>query len=121
MSSPHLAFSRWIFFYGCAAVLLLSSAVRILTPPAAGKLQEASAHALGIEQPGGSRGIPQGIVAVVRVAAIVVLMVMASTWLAGHAGIPAPRIFAFLSIPWIVYGPTLVQDRSDERGSRALL
>jgi hypothetical protein len=101
MSSPHLAVPRWIFFYGCAAGLLLSSAVRILIPPVAGKLQEASALALGIEQPGGSRGIPQGIVALFRVAATA--MVMASTWLAGHAAIPAPRIFVFLLVPWIVY------------------
>jgi hypothetical protein len=103
ISSPRLAVPRSIFFSGSIAGLLLSSAVRILIPPAAGKLQEASALALGIEPPSGSPGIPRGIVEVLRVAAIVVVMVIASTWLAGYARIPAPRIFAFLSIPWIGY------------------
>jgi hypothetical protein len=103
ISSPDLAVPRWIFFYGCAAGLLLSSAVRILFPPAAGQLQQVTAPTLWIKPAGGSPGIPRGIVEVVRVAAIVVVMAIVSAWLASYAGIPAPRIFVFLSIPWIVY------------------
>jgi hypothetical protein len=103
ISSPRLAVPPWILFYGCAAGLLLSSAVRILIPPAAEQLQQVSPSALWIKPAGGSLGIPPGIVELLRVAAIVAVMVMASTWLASYAGIPAPRIFAFLSIPWIGY------------------
>ena len=103
MGSPHLAVPRWIFFYGCAAGLLLSSAVRMMLPPSPLKLQEVSASALWTKPADGSPVIPRSIVEALRVAAIVVVMVMASTWLASYARLPAPRIFAFLSIPWIVY------------------
>jgi len=103
ISSPDLAVPRWIFCYGCAAGLLLSSAVRMLFPPAAGQLQQVSAPALWIKPSGGSPGIPPGIVEALRVAAIVIVMAIVSAWLASPAGLPAARIFAFLSIPWIVY------------------
>jgi hypothetical protein len=103
MGNPGLAVPRWPFLFGCAAGLLLSSAVRMILPPSPGKLQEAGASAIRMNTPGGSPGIPRSIVEALRVAAIIIVMVMVSTWLATHARLPAPRIFAFLTIPWIVY------------------
>jgi hypothetical protein len=62
-----------------------------------------SEYARVSEQTAGSPALLRSVVTVLRVAAIVVVMVMVSTWLASYAGLPAPRIFVCLSIPWVVY------------------
>ncbi len=51
-----LAVPRWTAFYGCVLSLLLSSAVRLLFPPAANQLQGASAPAIWLKQAGVSDG-----------------------------------------------------------------
>ena len=103
IAGVQLALPRWIFLLGSGISLLLSCALRISIPPAVGRLQEASTLALATEQTAGSPEILRSVVTVLRVAAIVVVMVMVSTWLASYAGLPAPRIFVCLSIPWVVY------------------
>lgn len=56
IGKPDLAIPRWTLFYGCAAGLLLSSAIRMLFPPITGQLLGVNAPALWLKQAGGSRG-----------------------------------------------------------------
>jgi hypothetical protein len=50
IGNPDLAVPSWITFYGCAISLLLSSAVRMLFPPATGQLQGANVPADWLKQ-----------------------------------------------------------------------
>jgi len=52
--NPKLALGRWILLSGCAMSLLLSSAVRMLFPPATQQLHGANAPADWLKQTGGS-------------------------------------------------------------------
>jgi hypothetical protein len=52
--NPDLALPRWILLSGCAMSLLLSSAVRMLFPPATQQLHGANAPADWLKQSGGS-------------------------------------------------------------------
>jgi hypothetical protein len=76
ISNPDLAVPNWIVFYGCAISLLLSSAVRMLFPPATGRLQGANVPANWHKQSGGSLGNPQDSLHVVKGAAAIVAVVI---------------------------------------------
>jgi hypothetical protein len=75
-----LAVPRWIMFYGCAMSLLLSSAVRMLFPPATHRLQGANAPAFWLKQTGGPTGNRQGLILLV---VLVVLVVAYQLWKRG--------------------------------------
>jgi hypothetical protein len=77
---PDLAVPGWIMFYGCAMSLLLSSAVRMLFPPATEQLQGANAPAFWLKQAGGPAGNRQGLILVV---VLVVLVVAYQLWKRG--------------------------------------
>jgi hypothetical protein len=67
----------WITVYGCGMSLLLSSAVRILFPPATDRLQGANAHAVGPERTSGaSTESPAGIARFVKSIATILLVVL---------------------------------------------
>jgi len=53
IGNPDLAVPSWITFYGCAITLLLSSAVRMLFPPATDQLRGANVSAHWLKEPGG--------------------------------------------------------------------
>jgi len=77
ISNPDLAVPNWIAAYGCAISLLLSSAVRMLFPPATDRLQGANVPADWLKQSGGSLGNPEGSIGVVKgVAAIVAVVIL---------------------------------------------
>jgi len=80
-SNPDLAVPRWIAFYGCGMSLLLSSAIRMLFPPATDRLQGANAPALWLKQAGGSAGNPRGVIRVVKGMAAIVAVALV-VWIA---------------------------------------
>ena len=79
MSNSDLALPAWVTLYGCAAGLLLSSAVRLLFPPVLDQLKGAHVPADWLKRSGGS-----GTRAVETIAAIValllILLVMYRAW-----------------------------------------
>ena len=77
IGNPDLAVPNGIAVYGCAISLLLSSAVRMLFPPATDRLQGANVPADWLKQSGGSLGSPEGSIRVVKgVAAIVAVVIL---------------------------------------------
>lgn len=103
ISNPDLALPSWITFYGCAISLLLSSAVRILFPPATDQLQGANVPAHWLEQSGGSLGNPETSIRVAKGVAAIVAVVIVGTWMADRAGLPKPRIVTLLLVLLIAY------------------
>jgi hypothetical protein len=77
--NPDLAVPRWIMFAGCAMSLLLSSAVRMLFPPAADQLHGANAPAPWPQRAGGPAGNSQGIIPVLKGAAAIVAIAIIGT------------------------------------------
>ena len=61
--NPDLALPCWILVYGCGMSLLLSSAIRMLFPPATQQLQGANVPADWLKQAGGSGENPPGLIA----------------------------------------------------------
>jgi hypothetical protein len=100
---PDLAVPRWIAFYGCAMSLLLSSAVRLLFPPATNQLQGANAPALWLKQAGGSDGTAKGITLVFKGVAAIVAAAGVGTWVADHFALPKPRVITLLLLMLIAY------------------
>jgi len=73
--NPDLAVPSWIVFYGCATSLLLSTAVRILFPPASAQLRGAHVPADWLKRSGISRDVPtRRIVTWLLVLSVVVLI-----------------------------------------------
>jgi len=103
IGNPDLALPSWIAFYGCAISLLLSSAVRILFPPATDQLQGANVPAHWLKQSGGSLGNPETSIRVAKGVAAIVAVVIVGTWMADRAGLPRPRIVALLLVLSIAY------------------
>ncbi|MFI5382271.1 MAG: hypothetical protein ACHRHE_23495 [Tepidisphaerales bacterium] len=103
ISNPDLAVPSWIAFYGCAAGLLLSSAVRILFPPATDQLQGANVPADWLKQSGGSSGNPETGIRVVKVVAAFVAVAIAGTWMADRTALPIVRIATPLLVLSIAY------------------
>jgi hypothetical protein len=93
-----LAVPRWIMFYGCALSLLLSSAVRMLFPPATDQLQGANAPAFWLKQASGTAGNPQGIILVLKGAVAIVAVVIVGTWMADLSPSLRPR----LGVPFLL-------------------
>jgi hypothetical protein len=83
--------------------LLVSSAVRMLFPPAADQLQGANAPALWLKHPGGSAGGPQGFILVVKSAAAIFAVAMIGAWMADYSGLPKPRVVTLLLLVFITY------------------
>ena len=103
ISNPDLAVPSWIMFYGCAMSLLLSSAVRMLFPPAADQLQGANLPAHWLKQAGGSLGNLQSSIRVVKGVAAIVGVVIVGTWMADRAALPKARIVTLLLVLLIAY------------------
>ena len=74
--NPALAVPGWITLYGCAMSLVLSSAIRMLFPPATSQLQGVNAPALWPKPANGAAGNPPGIIRVVTCVAAVVAVVV---------------------------------------------
>jgi hypothetical protein len=102
IAKPDLAVPRWITFYGCAVGLLLSSAVRMLFPPATGQLQGANAPADWLRHSVGSPGNPETIIRVAKGVAALVAAAIAGALMANRAALPKARIVAVLLGLWLV-------------------
>lgn len=102
ISNPDLAVPSWIMFYGCAISLLLSSAVRMLFPPATDQLQGANVPAHWLKQSGGSLGNPETSSRVVKGVAAIVAVVIVGTWMANRAALPKPRVVTLLLVLLLV-------------------
>jgi hypothetical protein len=103
ISNPDLALPSWITFYGCALSLLLSSAVRMLFPPATDQLTGAHVPADWLKQSGGSLGNAGTSFRAVKGVAAIVAVVIAGTWMAGRAALPKALIVTPLLILLIAY------------------
>ena len=104
ISNPeHLALPTWITFYGCALSLLLSSAVRMLFPPATDQLQGANVPADWLKQSSGSLGNTGTSTRAVKGVAAIVAVVIVGTWMADHAALPKARIVTLLLVLLIAY------------------
>jgi hypothetical protein len=103
IGNPDLALPGWITLYGCAVSLLLSSAVRLLFPPAADQLQGANVPADWLKQSAPSLGNPEASIRVAKLFAAVVALFIAGTWLADRAAFPKPRVITLLFVLWITY------------------
>lgn len=100
---PDLAVPRGVAFYGGAMGLLLSSAVRLLFPTAAGQLQGANAPALWLKQAGASGGAAGGITMVLKGVAAIAAAAAAGTWMADHYAVPKLRVIATLLLMLFAY------------------
>jgi hypothetical protein len=79
MSNPDLALPAWITLYGCAAGLLLSSAVRLLFPPVMDQLKGAHVPADWLKRSGGSGArVVEAIAAII--ALLLILLVVFRAW-----------------------------------------
>lgn len=103
INSPDLALPAWITFYGCALSLLLSSAVRMLFPPATGQLQGANVPADWLKQSSGSLGNAGASSRAVKVVAAIVAAVIVVTWMANHATLPKALIVTLSLVLLIAY------------------
>jgi hypothetical protein len=103
ISNPDLALPTWITFYGCTLSLLLSSAVRMLFPPATDQLQGANVPADWLKQSSGSLGNAGTSTRVVKGVAAIVAVVIVGTWMANHAALPKARIVTLLLVLLIAY------------------
>ena len=83
--------------------LLLSSAVRMLFPPATDQLLGANAPALWLKQAGGSAGNAQGIIRVVKGVAAMVAVVVVGAWMADHSALMMPPVVMLLLVLVIAY------------------
>lgn len=99
---PDLAVPRLVFFYGCAASLLLSSALRMLFPPVTGQLLGANAPAFWLKQAGASSENPAKIVRALKGIAAVVTVVTIGTWLA-ESSVPPRSVVMILAIVFVAY------------------
>jgi hypothetical protein len=79
LSNPDLALPGRIAFYGCAAGLLLSSAVRLLFPPVMDQLKGAHVPADWLKRSGGSDTRVVEAIAVI-VALLLILLVVFRAW-----------------------------------------
>lgn len=100
--NPELAVPGWITLYGCAASLLLSSAIRVLFPPVTDQLQGANAPALWLKQASGSGGSPQGLIRAVKGVAAIVAVMIVGTWVADRSALPKLRIVTLLLVLLLV-------------------
>jgi hypothetical protein len=103
ISNPDLALPTWITLYGCALSLLLSSAVRMLFPPATDQLRGVHVPADWLKQPGGSLGNAGTSTRAVGVVAAIVAVVIVGTWMADRAALPKARIVTLLLVLLIAY------------------
>jgi hypothetical protein len=77
ISNPDLALPIWITLYGCAIALLLSSAVRLLFPPASGQLHGVNVPADWLKRSSESMATPGARIQADRsIAAIVTLVIV---------------------------------------------
>jgi hypothetical protein len=81
-----VALPGWIAVYGCGMSLLLSSALRLLFPPAANQLQSAHAPALWLKQAG--EVDLTGSVRVLKAIAVIVAVAAIGMWAADHSAVP---------------------------------
>jgi hypothetical protein len=103
ISNPGLAIPRWITFYGCAMSLLLLSAVRLLFPPVTDQLLGTNAPALWLQQAGGSRGGPQGIIRFLKGISAVVALVIVGTWITERSVPPKAGVVMLLVVLLVAY------------------
>ncbi len=96
--NPDLAVPLWIMFYGCGMSLLLSSAVRMLFPPATDRLQGANAPAFWLKQASGSGGNSQGIILVLKSAAALIAVAIVGMWMVDVSPPLRPR----LGVPFLL-------------------
>ena len=102
-SNPELAVPRWIMLYACAMSLLLSSAVRMLFPPATNQLQGVNAPVLWLKQASGSTESPQGLIRILKGVAAIFVVMSIGTWLADRAALPKLQILTLVLVLWIAY------------------
>ena len=93
-----VSLSSWRVFYGCAMSFLLSSAVRILFPPATEQLLGANARALWLKQAGGSRRSPQGIIRVLKAISAIIALAAIGTWIAERSVTPKSGMVMLLVV-----------------------
>ncbi len=98
ISNSDLAVPNWITIYGCALSLLLSSAVRMLFPPATDQLQGANVPAHWLKQSGGSPGNPQGDIRVLKAIFVIVTVAIVGTWMFTRAAPPKTQMVPILLV-----------------------
>jgi hypothetical protein len=94
----NVALPRWTMIYGCGMGLLLSSAVRMLFPPAAGQLQGVSAPAHWLTRGRGSEGNPQGRHGVLKGIFLIVTVAVADRWMIAAGAHPTERLVPILVV-----------------------
>src|SRR6185436_17193402 len=82
---PDLAVPRWIFFYGCAMSLLLSTAVRVVCAPVTDRLQGVNAPAHWLKEAGGSAETPPGIIRVFMGIVAILAVAVVGAWITDPA------------------------------------
>lgn len=103
ISHSDWAVPRWTTVYGCAASLLLTSAVRMLFPPAANQLQGINAPAALLKQTSVSLGSLPAIVRVLKGVAAVITIVILGLWTANHPALLKPQMMVFLLVLFLIY------------------
>ncbi len=104
MSDSGLAVPIWIMLYGCSTSFLLSSAVRILFPPASDQLQGINVPAHWLKRSGETLGSLQTSTRAIKVVGAIVGVLIAGTWMAGRATlVKLITLLLVLSIAYVVW------------------
>ena len=100
MSNPGLALPSWIMLYGSSTSFLLSSAVRILFPPASDQLQGINVPSNWLKRSVGPIGNLETSTRVIKIFGILI----AGTWMADRAALPKPvTLLLILLISYVVW------------------
>jgi hypothetical protein len=103
VSNPDVAIPSWIAFYGCATSLLLSSAVRMLFPPATNQLQGANVPADWLKQSGTSLGNPETSIRILKAIFVIVTVAIVGTWMFTRAAPPRIQVVPILLVLLVAY------------------
>jgi hypothetical protein len=102
ISNPDLALPSWIAFYGSGLCLLLSSAIRMLFPPATDQRQ-ANVRADWLKRSGGSFGNAEAASPAVTFCAAIVAVITVAAWIAERAALPKGRFITLMLVLMIAY------------------
>jgi hypothetical protein len=103
VSHSDWAVPRWTTVYGCAVSLLLTSAVRMLFPPAANQLQGINAPAAWLKQTTVSLASLPSIVRVLMGVAAVFTIAILGLWTANHSALLKPQVVVLLLVLFLAY------------------
>lgn len=93
-----LVIPLWVMLYGGALSLLLSSAIRLLFPPASAQVQGANAPAFWLRQGSGAGGSAQAFFRVLKAAAAVFMAIVVGWLMVVHSTLPRLWIVPLLVV-----------------------